>query len=436
MTTHTRTGNVGRVGSATVFGMLFVAVGLLGACGGERAAPAGDMESTARALGNPGGAQACVVGTASLRIGARVATSGGLAANSLTMESGAVANGGANINNVNGALVRISGATINGTVRIAGAAPSAANGELVNGGRINGPVITGAGLQAVLPAHAVTPGTTAVNVNAGDPPRAVAPGSYAAVSINGSRATFTAGTYNLASLTVNSGATVVLNTTAGAVTINVSGTITVNGGTLTAGDPSLVTFYSNSAAGNAVSINAGVAAFPGTVTAPNGGIGVGSRVTVSGCVGARNVSFDPDATLKSIETLIVPTDGSSVFSQFSYPAGANVTIRIAGLVVWGGCDPVNCPNGGSCNFIRLGDAQFHSDNCFTGSDPTFHAPAFDFPIQLFLDGGPLPTTPFAPSHVYTFVVPGNGGPFVFNYNDIPGTFVDNSGTFTVTISTP
>jgi hypothetical protein len=32
------------------------------------------------------------------------------------------------------------------------------------------------------------------------------------------------------------------------------------------------------------------------------------------------------------------------------------------------------------------------------------------------------------------VVPGNGSHLTFAYNDIPGTFVDNSGTFTVTIA--
>ena len=77
-------------------------------------------------------------GTNSLRIAERVTTSGGIATDSLDMESAATANGGANINNVNGGTVRIAGATINGTVDIAGAAPSVANGELINGGKIGG----------------------------------------------------------------------------------------------------------------------------------------------------------------------------------------------------------------------------------------------------------------------------------------------------------
>jgi len=55
-------------------------------------------------------------------------------------------------------------------------------------------------------------------------------------------------------------------------------------------------------------------------------------------------------------------------------------------------------------------------------------------IQLFMNGAALPATPFAASHVYSFVVQGTGGRLSFNYNDIPGTFVDNSGSFTVTIA--
>lgn len=386
------------------------------------------------ALGNPGGAQACVVGTNSLRIAQRVTTSGGLACDSLSMESAAKANGGANINNVGAATVRISGATINGPVGIAGAAPSAANGELINGGVINGTVTTGAGLQAVLPTHAVTPGTTSVTVNSNDAPRTLAPGAYAAVTTNGSTLRFTAGTYSLASLTINAGTTVNFDTSGGPITIDVLGTITVNGGVLSAGDPSLVTLYSNSSLANAVTLNAGITTFPGTITAPNGGLTVGSRIAVAGCVGAKDLDIEPDSRVNSVETLTVPTDGTFVSSQFEYPAGTTVTVRVSGLIVWGGCDRFNCPDAGSCNFIRLGDAQFHSDNCFTGPDPTFHSPAFNFPIQLFMNGGPLPTTPFSPDHVYTVVVPGNDGHFVFNYSDIPGTYPDNSGSFTVTIS--
>ena len=51
-----------------------------------------------------------------------------------------------------------------------------------------------------------------------------------------------------------------------------------------------------------------------------------------------------------------------------------------------------------------------------------------------MNGAALPVTPFSASHVYSFVVAGTGGHITFAYNDIPGTFVDNSGTFSVTIA--
>ena len=412
---------------------LVIAV-VIGGCTGQGTS-GDDVEVKRGALGNPGGAQACVVGTASLRLSSRVTVAGGVAANSLVVEGGSVVNGGANINNVGGALVRISGATINGTVRIAGAAPSAANGQLINGAVINGPVITGAGQQAVLPTLTVTPGATSITENANDPPRTIAPGNYAAITVNGSAVTFTAGTYNVASLTINAG-TVTFNTAGGAINVNVLGTIAVNGGTLSAGSPAAVTLYSNSSASNAITVAAGVATLPATFTAPNGGVSVGSRVTVNGCLGGRNVNIEPDSRVnaRSLETLTVPTNGNVVQSALTYATGTTASVLISGQIVWGGCDPVNCPNGGSCNFTRLGDAQFHSDNCFTGSNPTFHSPTFDFPIQLFMNGAALPATPFAASHVYSFVVQGTGGRLSFNYNDIPGTFVDNSGSFTVTIA--
>jgi hypothetical protein len=276
---------------------LWLAVAVTGTLGGcmSESTSSPDVTTRESALGVTGGAQACVVGTASLRLAQRVMIAGGVAADTFTVDSGSVVNGGANIDNVNGAAVRIAGATINGGLKIAGAAPTGGNGELINGGVINGGVTTGAGLQAVLPTKAVTPGTTSITQNANNAPRTIAPGSYAAVNVNGSSVTFTAGTYNLASLTINSGSTVTFNTSGGAVNVNVLGTIAVNGGTFSAGSPAAVTFYSNSSAGNAIQINAGVTTLPGTFTAPNGGVTIGSRITVAGCLGGKNVDIEPDS---------------------------------------------------------------------------------------------------------------------------------------------
>jgi len=283
--------------------LLLLGVGTLGACGGEGESSSENASSTQNAVSSGGsggsgggGGQACLVGTHSIRLGSRVTTVGGLATNALSIESGSVANGDANINNTTTSQVRISGATLNGDLHIAGAAPSIANGELVNGGKITGTVTPGSGTQSTLASHAVTVGTVSVQINSNSPATSkILPGNYAAVNVNGSKLTFASGSYNLSSLVVNSGAQVVFDTSAGPIDINVQGTISFNGGTSSVLGTGLVTLYSNSSASNAVSINAGVGTIPATITAPNGGVAVGSRNNIVGCVGAKDVAFEPDS---------------------------------------------------------------------------------------------------------------------------------------------
>jgi hypothetical protein len=279
--------------------VLLLGLGTLAACGAEGGSLGENASSTESALdaagAGGGSAQARLIGTHSIRLGARVTTVGGLATDALSLESAAVANGDANINNTTTSQVRISGGTINGNVQIAGAAPSAANGELINGGKITGTVTTGSATQSTLASVVVTPGTTAITVNSGAAAVTKAPGNYGAVQVNGSKLTFSSGTFNLASLVVNSGAQVVFDTSTGPVNINVQGTITLNGGTASVLGTGLVSLYSNSAASNAVTVNAGVGSVPASITAPNGGVVVGSRNTIVGSVGGKDVAFDPDS---------------------------------------------------------------------------------------------------------------------------------------------
>src|SRR4051812_33157991 len=103
--------------------LLLWGTGVVGACERRDGSSLEGIGVSERALGTAGGAQACVIGTTSLRLASRVTTSGGIATNSLAMEPGAVVNGDATINNVGSASVLIAGATINGNVRLAGAAP-------------------------------------------------------------------------------------------------------------------------------------------------------------------------------------------------------------------------------------------------------------------------------------------------------------------------
>jgi len=277
----------------------------LAACGGEGGIASESTSSTESALSSGGsggsgggGAQACLVGTHSIRLASRVTALGGLATNALSLDSGTVANGDANINNTSTSQVRISGATINGNLQIAGAAPSAANGELVNGGKITGTVTPGSAQQSTLTSHAVTAGTVPVQINSNSPATSkIVPGNYGAVNINGSKLTFASGSFNLASLAVSSGAQIVFDTSAGPVDINVQGTINFNGGAASVLGSGLVTLYSNSSASNAVSVSAGVGSLPASITAPNGGVAIGSRNTVLGCVGGKDVTVEPDSKI-------------------------------------------------------------------------------------------------------------------------------------------
>jgi hypothetical protein len=273
--------------------LLLLGVGTLAACGSDGGSFGENASSTENALISA----PRLIGTRSIRLAQRVTTVGGLATNALSLESGAVANGDANINNTTTSQVRISGATINGNVQIAGAAPSVANGELVNGGKITGTVTPGSATQSTLASHAVTAGTTPIQVNSGNPAVTKLPGNYGAVQVNGSKLTFASGTFNVASLTVNSGAQVVFDTSTGPVDINVQGTISFNGGTASVVGSGLVTLYSNSSSSNAVTVNAGVGSIPAAITAPNGGIVVGSRNTIVGAVGGKDVAFEPDSHL-------------------------------------------------------------------------------------------------------------------------------------------
>ena len=282
--------------SATPGACLFLlGLGTLAACGGEAGSVDEEIGSAQGAISVGGGsAQACLVGTRSIRIAQRVTTFGALATDALSIESASIATGDANINNSSPSQVRISGAILNGNLKITGAAPSVANGELVNGGRIIGTVTTGAGSQATLATHAVPAGTVAVQVNSG-PPVTRAPGNYGAVQVNGSRLTLTGGTYNVASLTLNAGAQLVFDTSAGPININVQGTTSFNGGTVSVVGSGAVSLYSNSSSPNAVTVNAGVGSVPLTIVAPNGGVVIGSRNTILGCVGGKDVSFEPDS---------------------------------------------------------------------------------------------------------------------------------------------
>lgn len=133
----------------------------------------------------------------------------------------------------------------------------------------------------------------------------------------------------------------------------------------------------------------------------------------------------PPRFLSSQETLTVPADGSSVQSQ-SLESGATYTATISGTYVWGGCDPVNCPNGGP-DYIREGDAAFLTDDHFASFADSFWSSFIYFEIN----GNKFTSEGFNPRHVYTTKMTGNGSPATFVIRDCSYCYPDNSGSLKV-----
>lgn len=163
----------------------------------------------------------------------------------------------------------------------------------------------------------------------------------------------------------------------------------------------------------------GAPGFAGT-TPGGGGDGGGSCVPVTA---GEASSACP------LETMNVPTNGAVVQSQGVYAALSSFRVVVSGMVVWGACDQVTCPNAGACGYTRIGDANYLSDDCFGSTYMMFGATK----IALLLNGSIVPWGPFSATHVYSAVVPGNDGHFSFRYNDCGSCYADNSGSLVVSI---
>ena len=139
----------------------------------------------------------------------------------------------------------------------------------------------------------VTPGT-GTTVVANNAVVTLNPGQYGDVIINaGAKVTFLAGTYNMKSLNIQPDVTVTDNAL---TAINVAGALTWSDrvkvqSTIT--HP--LTLYSN-----ATSIRVGTdGIFNGFLITPNASLDVASRTSFQGCVGAHDITFEPDVTLNS-----------------------------------------------------------------------------------------------------------------------------------------
>ena len=137
---------------------------------------------------------------------------------------------------------------------------------------------------------AVGAGTQAV---ANDAVVTLAPGNFGNMTFRArAQVTLTAGTYDFASLNVEPD--VRLNAI-GVVNVNVQGALTIGDrDRITAAAPRNLTLYTNRA--GTVTVGTDVVA-TALLVGPSATVNVASRLTLSGCIGARNLTIDTDAHL-------------------------------------------------------------------------------------------------------------------------------------------
>ncbi len=126
-------------------------------------------------------------------------------------------------------------------------------------------------------------------------------------------------------------------------------------------------------------------------------------------------------------TYAVQANGTPVTTPFNLALGTAYTIRVSGVYVWGGCDPINCPDAGP-EYIRWGDAGYLTDDRFRSTDTPFQGVAY----LLYNDNIP-DVGPYQSDHLYSFSVTGNGAPATFKIGDCEPCYGDNQGALRVEV---
>ena len=238
---------------------------------------------------------------------------------------GTVANLGQTSTSV-GSNASLGGLFSNASVSLAAAA--AVNGPLKTGGDVNNPsgavikgtVTTHRPIQAdrhVLSTVTFTAGTTNVTVPSGTT-RALTAGHYGATQVSaGGTLSLSAGTYYMASLTVGSDATLVLDETAGAVVIYVQSTFTFAGKEAESGGDGHVLVAIFGCEPDVLS-----APFRGTVSAQNASLSL-TAATFEGKFLAEGIELGPKAAVTGLTTM-APTPAQS---QATSPVTTTVPTR-------------------------------------------------------------------------------------------------------------
>jgi hypothetical protein len=137
----------------------------------------------------------------------------------------------------------------------------------------------------------------------------------------------------------------------------------------------------------------------------------------------------PDLDNVPVETLTIPSDGSTVTTTGYYTSNATYRIEVSGTYRWGICDSLNCPESAECSYQRWGDAEYLTDDCWSSHFADFHG----VDISVVVDEEHVDWGPFSPDHVYSIEKNGRNAPFSFQIADCTSCYGDNAGTLTVTI---
>ena len=121
----------------------------------------------------------------------------------------------------------------------------------------------------------------------------------------------------------------------------------------------------------------------------------------------RQVLFAPAFSTSSVsdsETFTIPSDGT-VAKSTPLKNGVQYAITISGTFIWGGCDPIHCPNGGP-DYKRYGDAGYLTDDHWA----SFADPFWSYFIYLEINGSHFMPDTYSSDHVYSLNLTGNGNP--------------------------
>jgi hypothetical protein len=219
-------------------------------------------------------------------------------------------------------------------------------GDVTTAGVINrsstgGSIITGAAKEhasytpLTIPTKSVTPGTTNVTVNSGQgtaaTPFAIAPGSYATITVNSPNViSMSAGVYQIGQLIINADVTLILNQPSTTIIdVRVQTNLSFGDRTViklgTTTPPGILCqFYSNQT--TEVRVGTDIALFPIALSAPNGSIHVFSRTNVVGSLQAKTVTMEPDTGVARVPVDDWLGSGASGLELLGYPTGISYSV--------------------------------------------------------------------------------------------------------------